>query len=66
MRQLATVHIYDVMDTVHSTATVQQYPDDPQDPPSVVLSLTATIEGTGVTDPRLWLEDALVGLLESI
>jgi len=65
MRYIATLHAYDVMSTQHVTLSVREYPDDPSWSPSTVFECTTTVPGTGENDPRQWLVDALVGLLEA-
>lgn len=66
MRQVATIHAYDVMTEVQVTATVRTYPDYIEGPQQDAFTLTATIPGAGETDSRQWLEDVLIGLLEAL
>jgi hypothetical protein len=66
MRLIASVYAYDVMTNVHVRALVTEYPDNKEDPPSTVIACTTTVPGTGETDPRQWLVDALVALLEDV
>lgn len=65
MRFRAHVSSWDCMDTVHIAAVV--YDDDV---PSIgervpVLSTKTVLQGTGEDDPRQWLIDALVAVLEA-
>lgn len=66
MRYIASVHAYDVMSSVTTTVLVKEFPDDPEQPPSTVLVCTTTVPGTGESDPREWVKDALVGMLEAL
>lgn len=66
MRLVTTVHAYDVMDRVQVGATVRQYEETTREPSDTVLVCTTTFPGTGETDPKEWLRDALIGLLESL
>lgn len=62
----ASVHAYDVMDQVQIVASVAAIPDEGSAHKESVLRLSTTIAGTGETDSREWLQDALVGLLETL
>lgn len=66
MMYIATVNAFDAMTSVHAHAHVRAYPDNPEEPTSIVYECTTTIPGIGEIDPRQWLEDALVGLLEAL
>jgi len=66
MWMMATVHAYDVMGYVHITASLSQADTSGGTPTAPVLHCTTTIPGTGETDARRWLEDVLVGLLETL
>lgn len=59
----ASVHSFDMLGLVHVSAEVRQQEHD-DEPSAVVLHVNSTVEGLGVTDPRDWLRDALVALLE--
>jgi len=50
---------------VHVSAEVRQQ-ESGDEPSTVVLHVNSTVEGTGETDPREWLRDALVALLEEL
>lgn len=63
---MTTVHAYDVLDTVHVHAHVRARGDTPADPIDTVFECTTSVPGTGESDPRLWLQDALVALLERL
>ncbi len=62
----ATVACYDVMETVWVRAQVREYGQDGEIPPYVPLTWEIYVPGEGVTDPREWLRDALVALLEAL
>lgn len=61
----AAVHAFDCLGTVHIAVTVHQS-EGHGDPNSLVLQQSTTVEGTGETDPREWLRDALVAMLEAL
>lgn len=61
----ASVHAFDMLGHVHVSAIIRQ--TELQDEASnVVLELRSTFGGCGETDPREWLRDALVALLEEV
>lgn len=62
----ATINAYDCLGQVVITATVRLDPDVPESAPRVVMTWVTQIEGVGEQDPRRWLGDALVGLLERV
>ena len=66
MMYIATLSAYDAMTTVTVHARVTGYPDNPEEAPSTVFECTTTVPGIGEPDPRHWLEDALVAMLEAI
>ena len=66
MHYIASVHAYDVMDSIVITAEVRSTEDSPERPTASVLRATTVIVGIGETDPREWLQDALVGILEEL
>lgn len=66
MHYTATINAWDVMDTVHVTARVQATTGTGETPIERVLSASTTVSGVGETDPREWLVDVLVALLESV
>lgn len=59
----ASVHSFDMLGLVHVSAEVRQQEHDGE-PSTVVLHVNSTVDGLGVTDPREWLRDALVAILE--
>jgi hypothetical protein len=66
MMNVTTVYAYDVLDSVHVTAVLRVYPDDSREPSYIGYECTTTFPGTGESDPRQYLEDVLVGLLEAL
>jgi len=61
-----TLNAYDVMGRVHIACVVRGLSDGPLQEFEEVLRCETTIEGVGETDPRLWLKDALIGMLEAL
>lgn len=66
MWYVATINAYDALDRVVVAAVVRASAGGTGDPITDVLQHVSAIEGVGEDDPREWLRDALVGLLESI
>lgn len=66
MKFIATVQAYDALDQVYATAQVKQYADYEEGPCQTVMLVAATFPGEGLTDPRAWLQDVLVSLLERL
>lgn len=65
MYSTATVHAYDVLDQVVAVATVLQY--DGLDPlKASEFRFSATVPGSGESEPREYLRDVLVALLEAL
>lgn len=62
----ASVHAYDVMGNVFVTASVQRQEGTTEGSTVLVLQASTTFAGVGEDDPREWLRDALVGLLERL
>jgi len=60
----ATVHAYDVMDTVHVTVSMRSTTEDRSECIEPVIHLATTIQGTGEANELRWLRDALVAALE--
>lgn len=61
-----SLNAYDVMGNVHISCVVRGLSDGPLQSFETLLECAATIDGTGETDPREWLKDALIGLLETL
>lgn len=55
---------YDCMDHVNLAVSLRVTEDDPAVPPTWESLASTTIRGSGVTDRREWVQDALVALLE--
>lgn len=62
----ATVNAYDALDKVMIAVVLRQKELGPTGASSTVETLATEIDSTGETDPREWLRDALVGLLEAL
>lgn len=66
MYRVASVHAYDVFETVHVAATVSLWDGMQTGAPSSQFSVSATVMGVGSAEDHEWLRDALVGLIESL
>ena len=62
----ASVNAFDAMDTVTVAAVVRARADDQSNEVVAVETFVATFPGTGETDTRRWLRDALVALAETL
>lgn len=61
----AEVHTFDCLGNVHIAASVRQT-DGLTQTSSLVLHVSTDVQGTGEDDPREWLRDALIALLETL
>ena len=66
MRYEARLTAYDLLDTVAVATLLRSTEPGEESEPSVVLHYLTQVRGTGETDPRVWLRDALLALLEDI
>ena len=66
MKLMASLHAYDCLENVNVSCLVRQYGDYEDGPGEDVLRLAAAVRGEGIDNPREWLRDALLGLLELI
>lgn len=61
----AAIHSFDCMDSIHVSLIVRELTPE-ETPNPVVLRLITDIQGTGETDPREWMRDALIAALEAL
>jgi hypothetical protein len=66
MRLEARITAYDVMDQIHIAAFVTGSTPPLGERPEPLLRVLATMPGEGQTEPREWLRDTLVALLEEV
>lgn len=66
MQYFLTVHAYDCLDQVVHTAQIRQYADYENGPSETVLLQAGSFAGEGKDSPRDWLEDVLIGILETL
>ena len=59
-------HAYDVMDQVHVAISIRETPDSSEETPEWTALVRTTFQGTGETDRRTWVQDALVAALERL
>lgn len=64
MRYEAHVSAYDVMDQISVGCVVRDIYGATGERPEVVLAVGTILRGEGISDPREWLRDALVAILE--
>lgn len=62
----ARISIYDVMDQVQIVARINERQDSTDDIPPWETLVVTTIQGTGETDGRTWLQDALIACMERL
>lgn len=66
MRYEAEFHAFDMLDQIHLTVRVWGADGALVQERQVAYQVTDTIPGQGESDPREWLKDALVAMLEAI
>lgn len=66
MYRTATMACYDVLDSVHITATVTLYDTLNGNSHEVELHAATTVDGLGSGSAAVWLRDALVALAETL
>lgn len=66
MTRVATLHAYDVMDSVHVSLTVREYDGRLVEGSEIVFQCQTTISGVGEPNPQTWAQDVLVGILECL
>lgn len=67
MKYLLNIHAYDLLDRIAYAAHIENYHDrEDETLHETVLSFVGVQPGTGEPDPREWLRDVLVGMLERL
>lgn len=66
MWYVATLNAYDALDRVVVAVVLRATAGGVGDPIENVVEHVTTIPGVGEDDPRQWLRDALVGMLEDL
>lgn len=66
MRYEARITAYDMLDQVCVAAVLFSTPELETATPVPVLKTVVTLAGEGITDPHLWLRDALCALAETL
>lgn len=66
MYRIANIHAYDVMETVHITASVLLWDGLQTGSPTSEFSVSADVQGVGSSEDHEWLRDALVALIEHL
>jgi hypothetical protein len=64
MRYELRVSAYDVMDTIWINCVITSTDSLEKSPPTTVMHIAHQVQGIGESDPRGWLQDVLVALLE--
>lgn len=57
---------YDCMDHINIAVSLRVTEDDPALEPQWISLASSVIRGSGVTDRREWVQDALIALLEAL
>lgn len=63
MYRTATIAVYDVMDQIHISARVTEYPETPGTFPPSILTMSSQVRGRGEEDWSQWLLRALSDFL---
>ena len=66
MKKIAAVYFYDCLDQISLNAQVREYEDYEKEQSSVVITVHEMVRSEGEADPRVWLRDALIALIEAI
>lgn len=66
MRYVANIHVIDVMDQIWVAASIRDHSDVNGQGAIEVAALSDSFAGVGEPDPREWLRDALIGILEGL
>jgi hypothetical protein len=66
MYRVATISVFDVMDSVQIHGRVRLWTGMVTDGNDVEFDCDAMIQGVGSGDGREWLKDALIGLIETL
>lgn len=66
MRYEARITAYDMLDEVCVVSVLWSFQGLRRDPEEPVLRTSVQVQGTGESDPRRWLRDALVALAETL
>lgn len=66
MKKIVSIHAYDCMDQINYSARIREYPDYEEGDSQVVLIHTGSVPSEGLDDPRAWLSDILIALLERL
>ena len=66
MRYEARITAYDMLDRITVAATLWETAERDDSTPEPLLRTVITVPGEGITDPRLWLRDALLSLVETL
>ena len=66
MKYITSIHAYDCLSSVVYACHVREYQDYEQGPSVLVLDLSGSLVGEGIDNPREWLKDVLVALLETL
>lgn len=66
MYYMTTINAYDALASVVVVANVRATAGGLGDPVGTVFEVSTTVPGVGEDDPKEWLKDALVALLERL
>ena len=66
MQKLLSIHAYDSFENVQVTARIREYSDRDDMRGTLALALETQLASAGEDDPREWLKDVLVWLLETL
>lgn len=66
MYRVASLHAFDVFETIHVSATVTLWDGIQTGSPTGKFTVSAVVQGAGSSEDLEWLRDALVGLIEAM
>lgn len=66
MYRMATLAAYDVMETVHVSATVLLWDGMQTGSPTSRFTVSVDVQGVGSAEDNEWLRDSLIALIEAL
>lgn len=66
MYRMATLAAYDVMETVHISATVLLWDGMQTGSPTSRFTVSVDVQGVGSAEDNEWLRDSLIALIEAL
>lgn len=65
-QKLVSIHAYDCLDNVNYSCRVREYKDREDYSGETVLTHEGNLRGEGIDDPKQWLMDVLIAIIETL